>query len=89
MMIEISIKQSVNHDVGVNLDDVDDDDNHGNDDDWSPDKSKMMPFRRGFIFSIVRWGQCRQCNSSRPPNVLYFVKSNLGHEGNFSLFYDG
>ena len=53
MMIEISIKQSVNHDVGVNLDDVDDDDNHGNDDDWSPDKSKMMPFRRGFIFSIV------------------------------------
>ena len=89
MMLEISIKHSDNHGVGDNHDPDDDDDNHDNDDDRSPDKSKMMPFRRGFIFSIVRWGQCRQCNSSRPPNVLYFVKSNLGHEGNFSLFYDG
>ena len=60
MMLEISIKHSDNHGVGDNLDDVDDDDKHGNDDDGSPDKSKMMPFRRGFIFSIVRWGQCTQ-----------------------------
>ena len=89
MTLERSIKQSDNRGVGNNHDNDDDDEYHDNDDDGSPDKSKMMPFRRGFIFSIVRWGQCRQCNSSRPPNVLYFVKSNLGHEGNFSLFYDG
>ena len=60
MTLERSIKQSDNHGVGDNHDKVDDDDSHNNEDDWSPDKSKMMPFRRGFIFSIVRWGQCTQ-----------------------------
>ena len=64
MMLEISIKQSDNRGV-------DDADNHDNEDDGPPDKSKMMPFRRGFIFSIVRLEQWRQCNSSRPPNVLF------------------
>ena len=53
MMLEISIKKSDNHGLGDNHDDDDDDENHDNDDDRSPDKSKMMPFRRGFIFSIV------------------------------------
>ena len=60
MILETAIIHSDNHGVGDNHDKDDDNDNHDDDDDGSPDKSKMMPFRRGFIFSIVRWGQCTQ-----------------------------